>query len=138
MVVCAVDRTKAQMHMYLHTLSYTLMPRYMPSIIQPCLPIHSPNNAMKCPISMQYHPIPCSAIPLDHEATPSPSSALATLLFLSLFLASFSAFLSSAVGTGGLSSIDGPKGAIIDDTTWWTCFETRQPGWMAMMSPTRR
>jgi hypothetical protein len=66
---------------------------------------------------------------------PSPAS------FLSLFSASFLAFSSinsSRLSTRGLSSMGVPNGAMIFSTTWCTCFETRQPGWMLTISPVRR
>src|SRR5438045_1944055 len=116
------------------------------------IPPLSSQNAMQCPFGGKKSALPdanphhvrATAFAISRPSLPSSPSPPTPppLLFLllsrfSAFFLSFSAVLSSAVGTGSLSSIGVPNGAIMLDTTWCTCFDARQPGWMEMMSPAR-
>lgn len=57
--------------------------------------------------------------------------------FFALVYSACSRSLSSAVGTGGLSSMGGPKGAIMRVTTCRLCLDVRHPLRISTMSPVR-
>lgn len=78
------------------------------------------------------------AIVVNHTIAVASSVCLAVLReSFAAFLASLSAILSSRVGTGGLSPIGVPNGAIICFTTCRLCRDVGQPGTIEITSPVR-